>query len=195
MNQKAASIGAEHSRFMNPHGLPAKGHYTTAYDLSLIASYALENETFRKIVSTSYYAPKGWKNKNKMLERYDGATGIKTGFTLNAGRCLVTSAQREDMSLVCVVLNSPEMYERSAQLLDKAYAEYSLVKLCSGGDTVDGLRIDHGFSYPLKASEMGEVHIETIKKNPLPAHKGEIAGLMQIHLGNRLIFSQNMYMI
>ncbi|MGN1078006.1 MAG: D-alanyl-D-alanine carboxypeptidase family protein, partial [Candidatus Gallimonas sp.] len=130
MNEKAALLGAVNSRFANPHGLPDKRHYTTARDLALVAAYAMENETFCEIVSCKYYAPKNWHNKNKMLYEYDGAIGVKTGFTLNAGRCLVTSAQRGEMKLVSVVLNSPQMYERSAELLDRSFETYRMYLLC-----------------------------------------------------------------
>lgn len=93
MNERAVRIGAEHSHFCNPHGMPDENHYTTARDLAIISAYAMNNETFREIVSCQYYEAKSWKNKNKMLFDYDGAIGIKTGFTTRAGRCLVTAAQ------------------------------------------------------------------------------------------------------
>ena len=110
MNATAQKAGALNSRFRNPHGLPKDEHYTTATDLCHITSYALQNETFREIVSTRYYEPKNWKNKNKLLFSYDGANGVKTGYTKQAGRCLVTSATRNGMSLVCTVFNCPTMY-------------------------------------------------------------------------------------
>ena len=123
MNRRAVRMGADHSRFVNPHGLPDERHYTTARDLALISAYALENETFSRIVSCAFYEPYGWKNKNKMLYEYEGADGVKTGFTVRAGRCLVTSATRNRVRLVCVVLNSPQMYERTAELLDRAFVK------------------------------------------------------------------------
>ena len=135
------------SHFVNPHGLPDKRHRTTARDLALIAAYAMQNETFRTIVSTKYYAPRHWYNKNKMLASYEGANGIKTGFTTDAGRCLVTGAEREGMQLVCVVLNCPQMYERTAELLDQSFAEYSVARLTDfalipqGGGSVHRIRV------------------------------------------------------
>lgn len=125
MNRRALRMGAEHSNFVNPHGLPCEEHYTTARDLALISAYAMENETFRKIVSCKFYAPRGWQNKNKMLFEYEGAEGVKTGFTVRAGRCLVTSAVRDGKRIVCTVLSSPQMYERTAQLLDEAFEKLS----------------------------------------------------------------------
>lgn len=122
MNIRAAELGAEHSRFANPHGLPAKDHYTTARDLALITAAAMENETFRKIVSTQWYPQSGWRNKNKLQTQFEGACGVKTGFTKEAGRCLVGAAEREGRLLVSVVLNSPQMYERTEQLLESAFS-------------------------------------------------------------------------
>ena len=118
MNERAAELGVKHSHFANPHGLPAEGHYTTAHDLALIAAAAVRNETFSEIVGTEKYtAPDGgcgyarvWQNKNKMLYSYEGADGVKTGYTKEAGRCLVTSATRGGMRLVSAVLNSPSMH-------------------------------------------------------------------------------------
>ena len=129
MNRRAASWGAENSHFTNPHGLPDEAHYTTALDLARIACHAMQNPTFRTIVSTKYFGENAWANKNKMLFSYEGANGVKTGFTKRAGRCLVTGAKRGNMQLVSVVLNSPEMYERSAELLDAAFRKYTLLRL------------------------------------------------------------------
>ncbi len=195
MNEKAALLGAENSRFVNPHGLPDQRHYTTARDLSVIAAYAMENETFREIVSTKYYETRNWKNKNKMLWEYDGAIGIKTGFTLNAGRCLVTSAERDGMELVCVVLNSPQMYERTAELLDAAYEKYRMTTLFDHTQTIEKqLVAKYDFRYPLTGDEQNKIKIQ-INRIEQNCSAGEFAGQMKIFLENDLIFSQNLYMI
>lgn len=195
MNEKAAALGAEHSHFVNPHGLPDKRHYTTARDLAIISAYAMENPTFRNIVSCRYYEPRNWANKNKMLREYAGANGVKTGFTLDAGRCLVAAAERDGMQLVCAVLNSPQMYERSTELLDAAYRDYSMVCLCEGGAALDGVFAKETFCYPLTERERELVRVELMKISPLPAVEGEFAGQMKIYLENNLIFSQNLYMM
>lgn len=131
MNEFAKKIGANNTNFKNPSGLPDPEHYTTATDLCKIACYAMQNETFNQIVSTKEYKGnfRSYTNKNKMLRLYEGATGIKTGYTVNAGRCLVSSAQRDNMSVVCVVLNCPDMYERSGKLLDYCFNNYKLLNL------------------------------------------------------------------
>lgn len=195
MTERAAYLGASDSAFANPHGLPAKGHHTTARDLALIAAHAMENETFRTIVSTKYYAPRGWANKNKMLSDYEGAVGIKTGFTAEAGRCLVTGAERNGMTVVSVVLGSPSMYERSAAILDGAFSDYTMTQLCSRDECVGGFRVGYDFSYPLTQEEQAAVRREIALCDPLPETAGEIAGQMRIILENRLLFSQNLYMM
>ncbi len=195
MNAKAASLGAQNSFFANPHGLPDERHHTTARDLALITAYAMENETFRQIVSCKYYEPRAWKNKNKMLWNYEGADGVKTGYTVRAGKCLVTSAERGGMRLVCVVLDSPEMYDRTAELLDAAFADYELVKLCDREQPFEGYRVEEDFFYPLTWEERGKIRKEGVSVFPLPEEHGTFAGQMRIFLENDLIFSQNLYIM
>ena len=189
MNRRAQRMGAEHSFFVNPHGLPNERHHTTARDLALISAHAMQNETFRKVVSCRFYEPRGWKNKNKMLFEYEGAEGVKTGFTVRAGRCLVTSAERGGMRAVCVVLSSPQMYERSAELLDEAFSRYTPVTLCEQGQKFEGMTAKNPFSYPLTESERAFVRYET------QGAADEGLGLLKIYLKNDLLFSQNLYMI
>ncbi len=114
MNEKAAELGARHTHFVTPNGLDAEGHYTTAYDLALIASSALENGEFLKIIQTPAYSFQELNggrsvnvvNKDLFLTSYEGALGIKTGFTGKAGYCFVGAAQRGEKKLVSVVLAS-----------------------------------------------------------------------------------------
>ncbi len=195
MKARALKMGAEHSDFANPHGLPDPDHYTTARDLALVAAYAMQNETFREIVSCKYYAPRGWKNKNKMLWQYGGATGVKTGFTTAAGRCLVTAAERDGMQLVCVLLNCPQTYERTAELLDGCYATYRMIPLLDATMPYEGFAIKYGFAYPLRQKELSQIRIEGITTMPCPAVRGEVAGQVLIYLENRLLFSENLYIM
>lgn len=198
MNKTAQKAGAVHSRFENPHGLPSANHYTTARDLSLISSYAMQNPTFREIVATKYYEKRQWKNKNKLLFRYEHVIGVKTGYTKQAGRCLVTAAQKGGMTLVCSVLNSPNMYERSVQLLDDAFSAYEYTKLLSQNETVVvgntntmGI-VKQDYYYPLLKEEKALLEIRT-----KPVENGlkneEIVGEFEIYLSNRLLFSGNLY--
>ncbi len=195
MAVRANQMGAEHSAFSNPHGLPDENHFTTARDLALVSAYAMQNPIFAEIVSCKYYAPHGWKNKNKMLEEYDGASGIKTGFTTAAGRCLVSCATRNGMQLVCVLLNCPQTYERTIELFDEAYASYQMIPLCNASEPFEGYRIDYDFNYPLTEEELRQVHMESMVFTPLKQEKGDLAGQMLIYLKNSLLFSQNLYIM
>ncbi|MBQ5927451.1 MAG: D-alanyl-D-alanine carboxypeptidase, partial [Clostridia bacterium] len=137
MNYTAQKAGAIESNFVTPHGLPSANHYTSAKDLALITRYAMQNEIFAKIVSTQYYDKCGWKNKNKMLTEFDGAIGVKTGYTKEAGRCLVSAAKRDGTTIVCVVLKCGDTYGRSADLLNDAFKSYEKVKILDANTPVE----------------------------------------------------------
>ena len=195
MNEIAQKAGALDSNFQNPHGLPAYGHYTTARDLSAISCYAMRNATFCAIVSTKYYHPYHWKNKNKMLQQYDGAIGIKTGYTKEAGRCLVSAAERNGMTLVCTLLNCATTYERTMELFDDAFSAYKMVKLVNDGElfTVDGKQAisKEEYSYPLLEGEE-----EALEYCIVPTKRmddKEIIGHLKIFLSKRLLFLTNLY--
>ena len=129
MNQKARSLGALHSKFFNPTGLPHRGQVTTARDLALITKGALASPEFRRIVATKSYPWKSAKwegvvdNSNELLKNYDGAIGVKTGSTREAGHCLVAAAQRENKTLIAVVLGSQEkqVWQDAKKLLDHGF--------------------------------------------------------------------------
>ena len=197
MNEIAEKSGALATNFVNPHGLPSAQHYTTARDLACITSYALHNADFAKIVSTKYYTPRHWKNKNKMLDLYDGSIGVKTGYTKEAGRCLVTAAKRENATLVCVVLNSPNMYERSAELLNDAFENYEYTKLVDANDEWEIVgseykgKTNQDFYYPLLKEE--KPYLEIITEKFTLENSKEIIGKIQIYLSKRLLFSGNLY--
>lgn len=137
MNEKAASLGLFATHFDNPHGLSSETHYTTAAELGRIACAAMQNTLFREIVSTVHYSvtsPDGtpshyFVNHNKMLRRYDGAIGVKTGYTLASGRCLVTCAERDGDAYIAVTLNDRSDWNDHARLLDYAFSHYDCVKL------------------------------------------------------------------
>ena len=198
MNETAQMAGALHTRFSNPHGLPAENHYTTARDLSYIARYAMKNPTFREIVATQYYPPRNWKNKNKMLYHYDGGIGVKTGYTKEAGRCLVTAATRNGMTLICTVLNCPQMYERSASLLDDAFDAYQMQCLLKAGTVLpvqsrDEKRsgvVKEDYYYPLSDGENAQLEVRT---RSISSKNKEIVGQFAIYLSKRLLFSGNLY--
>lgn len=216
MNDTAEEIGATHSHFMNPHGLPDDDHYVTAKDLALITSYALKNRDFKEIVSTKKTeisnGDKPYKrvliNKNKMLFECDGATGVKTGYTKKAGRCLVSSCERNKMELVSVVLNCPPMFETAKAHFEKYFAEYSLYKLFESDFIVDfipvensdrqcALYIKNDVFIPLTEEEYKKIEISYDLPDRLPSDikKDEEVGKIQFMVGNNLIFSEKIYTI
>ncbi len=203
MNITAQKAGAFESRFENPHGLPQKNHYTTAKDLSYITCYAMENPTFREIVSTEYYSPRNWKNKNKMLRLCEGGIGVKTGYTKEAGRCLVSAAERGNMTLICTVLNCPTTYERSIELLNDAFDAYENVRLVGEteqftlGEGKNAVVATTGetFYYPLLKEERDLISVQT-KRYAMPKKKeksGDVVGEIQIYLAKHLLFSRKLY--
>ncbi len=199
MNKIAERAGALDSCFKNPHGLPCADHYTTAKDLTAIACLAMQNQQFRQIVSTKYYEPRRWKNKNKLLYQLDGAIGVKTGYTKQAGRCLVSAAERRGMTLVCTVLGCSPMYERSTALLNDGFSSYEYTALLTEKDTFDinGKKAfaKESFFYPLLKEEKSWIEYEVNEvKTPLKGKKGEeIVGELKIYLVKRLLFSANLY--
>ncbi len=203
MNITAHKAGALHTHFCNPHGLHDNNHYTTACDLSLITCYAMQNKTFREIVSTEYYAPRQWKNKNKLLSLYEGALGVKTGYTKVAGCCLVSAAERNGMTLICTLLNCSNTYERTAELLNDAFAHYHNEKLLARNtqyEVFDGDKkykgiVKEDFYYPLLAEEMQLVEIQALPTiSPInQQEEGEIIGQIQIRIAKHLLFSTNLY--
>jgi len=129
MNQKAFLVEAVDSTFINPHGLPARGHHSTAYDLALLARYSLRNPQFGKIVSTKSKVintitpnkKRHLSNTNQLLWGTAGANGVKTGTTIEAGKCLVASATRDGRQLITVVLKSPDRYRDTIKLMDYGF--------------------------------------------------------------------------
>lgn len=199
MNLTAQKAGALHSHFSNPHGLPAKNHYTTARDLCFIARYAMQNPIFREIVATKYYQPHHWANKNKMLHECEGGIGIKTGYTKEAGRCLVSAAKRGNMTVICCVLNCPNMYERSISLLNDAFKTYQYRSIIAAGTTLPIRtpqttlygRVAKDYFYPLSEGE--KRHLEIHTEVNYTSKNEEIVGQFRIYLSKRLLFSGNLY--
>ena len=216
MNETAAKIGAKNSNFVNPHGLHDDNHYTTAYDLALISCYALDNPVFREIASaktaviphSTRDGKRYLKNKNKMLSRLDGCTGIKTGYTKKAGRCLVTSCERDGMELVCVVLNCGAMWDVSENLLNDAFLKYHNYKLADEKNVVGfaeygekskkcPLYIKNDIVLPLTKTEKERLKIvyDYEKKLDKNFKKDEEVGSVKIFIENNLLFSEKIYTI
>ncbi|MFF2887639.1 D-alanyl-D-alanine carboxypeptidase family protein [Paenibacillus sp. NPDC057967] len=168
MNQKAEEIGLAHSQFRNPHGLDEEGHYSTANDLAKLTAYALRNEAFAEIVKTrEKRAPNPidswdyrWQNKNKMLSMYDGADGVKTGYTKKAFRCLVSSATREGQQLAAVTINDGDDWADHRHMLDWGFKHYPMVSIIEKGNDIAGYPYvaAQRFHYPLESDEHNAVH-------------------------------------
>lgn len=131
MNEKASEMGLCDTHFTNPHGLYDEEHYTTARELGAIAAEALDNEVFRRIVSSKKHTlipiegnTRMLYNHNKMLSLYEDAIGVKTGFTKKSGRTLVSAAERDGLTLVAVTLNAPDDWNDHAKMLDAGFENY-----------------------------------------------------------------------
>ncbi len=173
MNEKVKLLGLEHTRFQNPHGLDANGHYSSANDLAKLTAYALHNPLFKEIVRTpSRKAPNPndpwdyrWDNKNKMLRFYEGADGVKTGYTKIARRCLVSSATRNGQQVVAVTINDGDDWNDHRKLLDYAFTHYPLTSLVEEGQSVQNeLRTGTSFRYPLSEEEKDDVELRLVLK-------------------------------
>lgn len=215
VNEFLVKIGVTDTHICNPHGLTEEGHYTTASDLARITAYAMNNPVFKEIVSTkekkisnelkSKYT-RNLKNKNKLLVNYQYADGVKTGFTLKAGRCFVGSATKNNMQLICVLLNCVPMFEDCQALLEKGFDEYQLCHLIENGKTYNFIDEgkerfvvgDRDFYYPLSKTERQNISL-SISKEEKECKKSKSQCTecvkMQINLGNQLIFSHKIYNI
>ncbi len=207
MNQKAEAIGAKNTHFKNPNGLPDDEHFSTALDMAIITAEAMKNPAFAEIVSTKSYRiegegkayPRQLTNHNKLLRMYEGCIGVKTGFTKAAGRCLVSAARRETMTLLCVTLNAPDDWNDHMTLYNRLFDEYamsaellpdtSLGELSVTGS--DRLLLPFGareaFSYPLKKGEVLSLELSPLEKLSAPVHMGADCGTAQVKLGDKVI--------
>jgi D-alanyl-D-alanine carboxypeptidase (penicillin-binding protein 5/6) len=209
MNKKAYAIGARHTHFVNPHGLPAKGHLTTAYDLGLIAVHALKNAKFSEIVSTreqiiDWYG-KSWdrklKNTNKLLWRYHWADGVKTGTTREAGQCLVSSASKDSRRLVAVVLKSGDRYGDTVRLFEYGFANFEYRQVAVAGEIFRSVPVQDGIMDSVPVRFTGDLALLVPKDRPealeirseithglkAPVQKGRQAGWVKVYLDGQLV--------
>lgn len=135
MNAKAAELGLTESSFKNAHGLDEEGHYSTARDMAKLAAYCMGNEDFARIAGTVSHTvgEQTLVNHNRLLREYDGCLGLKTGYTMAAGRTLVTCAERDGARYVCVTLNDPDDWDDHKALYDWAFANYSFAEVIPAG--------------------------------------------------------------
>lgn len=152
MNKKANELGLKSTNFTNPSGLPDENHYTTAFELGKITAAALENATFSKIVSTKsirvpYKNNKDGRlltNHNKLLSLYDYAIGVKTGFTKKAGRCLVSAAKKDGVTLICVTLNAPDDWNDHISAYNSNFKKVGIKTIAKKGEVTIKLATSDG---------------------------------------------------
>lgn len=223
MNEKAKELHLTSTHFVTPHGLDNSEHYTTAVELAKIADYAMENEMFCKIVGTKIATiyingyEKQIANTNELLGNLNGVVGIKTGFTNNAGRCLVTETRRDNMDIIVVVLGADTKKFRtqdSVKLIEYTYSNYEMVdvenliknefenwkninlqriKIIKGKSNVINLRLSE---IEIKQMAMNKSDIDKIKFETncmttldAPINENTKIGTMQISLNGKIIES------
>lgn len=202
MNNKAREIGMSSSSFKNPSGLTEEGHYSTAYDMALLGCYAIKNPLFREICSNksctvSLGDPQYEKtlyNHNRFLSMYEGAFGIKTGFTRASGRCLVTAVSSDNVTLVAVTLNAPDDWNDHRKMYDYCFSSIKLHKLKLPVASVDiagsnKTKAKVTFSREIVIPYMGEIpdySVEVFMPRFLycPVRKGDFAGYIDLRFND-----------
>lgn len=213
MNEFVSKIGANNTSLNNPHGLDDNNHYTTAHDLAIITSYALKNEKFREIVSTKNAIISGnnqvearyLKHKNKLLFSDENCIGVKTGFTDNAGRCLVHATKQADgMELITVLLNCGPMFEEADRLnklavnnfeyveLIKPYNFVGTVNINNGSSNTTNVATIKGFSTVIKKGDRQNYIIEYDIPNLIeaPIKNGDKVGSVTVKYDGEIIFEE-----
>ncbi|WIV10625.1 D-alanyl-D-alanine carboxypeptidase family protein [Proteiniborus sp. MB09-C3] len=230
MNSKAKEIGTKNSNFVNANGLHDDNHFTTAYDLAMIAKYAMKNDFFKSIVSSYTYTieptnkksvSRPLKSSNKLIYgtekinvngsnvaiKYDGANGIKTGYTPEAQSCLVSSAERNGQKLISVVLktNGNNVFIDTHKLLNYGFDSFSSVKLAFKNEFIDNINVENGdkeivtgivgndlFSLVPKGRE-SEIKRKIVlpEKISAPISKGQVIGKIELELDGKVIETGN----
>lgn len=230
MNEKAIEIGATNTNYVNPNGLHDDKHVSTAHDLALIGQYVMQNETYRQIASTVTYTieptniktePRYLKLTNKLLfssekvdvdghmvpAKYDGAAGVKTGYTGQAQSCLVSFAERGEQRLIAVVLKASgnNVYSDSHKLLNYGFGSFSNVHISNKNEFIDNVKVTNGLQplisgvldksivFPLSNSNINNIEKKVVFKEDLeaPLMKGDIIGNTEFYLDGRLIGQSN----
>lgn len=215
MNDKANELGLKNTHFVTPHGLDDENHYTTAYELALLTDYALNNKEFAKIVSTKQTVitinskPVTINNTNELLGNLEGVNGVKTGFTNNAGRCLITSITRNNFSIITIVLGADTKKFRtkdSIELIEYNYKNYEPINIKekvvnefeiwknrnlknfeiikAKKNNID-IELDYNYNfeeYPIKKTDVNNIKIQIQAKTRLNAPIYQEEQIGQIHV-------------
>ncbi|MGE5652643.1 MAG: D-alanyl-D-alanine carboxypeptidase family protein [Bacillota bacterium] len=199
MNERAESIGCKNTSFQNPHGLDQKNHYSTAYDMALIARYAMGVPGFAEIAATKTKAISGQRtitNKNDTLNKVVGGDGVKIGFTDSAGRCLAASASRDGHRLIAVVLNDGNWFNDCAALLNWGFEQVRFVPIVHQGEIIKTVAVTGGkegylpliakadYYLPLIANEDSDVstYWHVPQSVAAPIKPGQQVGEMSVYL-------------
>ena len=205
MNQRARELGAKNTNFVNPNGLPDPEHRTSAYDLALITRQALQYPEYRELITTSSY-PMSWpgreedrqlRNCNKLFHLYEGADGVKTGYTTEAGHTFVGSATREGRQLISAVLGSDNnhVWSDTIALLDYGFENFTNERLLAPGEEVALAEVKYGstvplvlaegFTYSLAVGESEEITTEVELEESIvaPIKEEEPLGVLRVYFG------------
>lgn len=205
MNEKAKALGLENTHFENPTGLPAEGHFSTAYDMAVIGRALLKYQQITDYTSVyEDYLRKGTEdefwlvNTNKLVKFYDGVDGLKTGYTNEAKYCLTATAKKDDMRVIAVVMGAESPKDRNnavSQMLDYAFAQYETVRVFQKGQAVTqtsmikankdrvNLITEDAVSVLLKKGANKSDIKTTVTVNPnmeLPLKSGTQVGMLQV---------------
>ena len=201
MNDKARNLGMKDTHFVNPNGLDAPGHYSTARDLAVLAAYAMENPIFARTVSakTVKAGERCLVNHNKLLWRVEGADGVKTGYTKAAGRILVSSATRNGRRIIVVTMDDPCDWQDHAQLLEEGFSRYSISRVVNAGDRIGTVDVAGGescrvevlaaedFDYALAAEESTQLMLPGTGFVYAPAVEGADAGFAYVLINGKAV--------
>ena len=201
MNARAAELGMKDSSFANPSGLNDDNHYSTAYDMALLAQACLRNETVAEICATRSITigTRTFVNHNKLLHRYEGCVGMKTGFTEKAGRTLVSAAARDGQTLICVTLNDGNDWNDHMKLLDYGFRTFPRRVLCGQGEVLGSVAVEGSLiptmavetreelGYPLTEAEEPVMEIELLRSPSAPIDSLVQLGEARWRLGGEVI--------
>ncbi len=206
MNMRASEIGMKNTNFVTPSGLDAEEHYSTAYDMALLACEAINNPDFRSICSMKqavvYYGNPPYRrtltNHNKLLNYYDGCIGMKTGYTKKSGRCLVSAAERDSVTIVAVTLNAPDDWNDHKILLDYGFQKTEDRPLSD--DIVCDIPVVGGVKKSVKLAVQENVTVDVSENMSgvssvclvdkflyAPVNEGDTAGKIVYYLGTKKI--------
>lgn len=194
MNRKAEELGLTGTSYKNPHGLDQEGHYSTALDLARLTACAMNHPVFRQVVSTKTitFGNRVFTNHNKLLWRYDGAVGVKTGYTMAAGRILVSAAERDGRRLIAVTIHDRNDWTDHAALFDYGFSSFSMRQLAKIGQPMGSVPVIGGaekvvqavlsddLQYCLAEEETVELRVNLPMFVYAPILAGEQAGTLSV---------------